>query len=365
MGVAAYVREVGNWSLYIEEEPVDTLPDLSTWRGDGMLISFTNRRVVEAVQELDIPLVGIEGGLGCYDPASKIPYFATDNAATGRLAAEHLIEQGFPRLAYYGIPASRLHLWSPEREKAFAERTQEAGIPCSVYAGRCGRARKWTELQRELAGWLESLDKPIGLMAANDARARHVLEACRSVGLRVPEDVAVVGVDNDEILCELTIPPLSSIELDSGSLGYRAASMLDHLMDGKKERTLRHLVEPKGVVARRSTSTLAIADPDVAAAVAHIRQHACNPLRVRDVLAVVGVARTTLEPRFKAIMGRTIHGEIQRVQIEEARRLIAATELPLKQVAATVGFADVHYLTTVFRQHTGWTPAEYRKHARL
>ena len=303
--------------------------------------------------------------LGWYDPASKIPYFATDNAATGRLAAEHFIEQGFARLAYYGIAASRVNSWSPQRAKAFQQRARQSGIPCSIYAGRYGAARKWTQLQGELRDWLESLEKPVGVMAANDARARHVLEACRTAGLRVPEDVAVLGVDNDEILCELTVPPLSSIELGARSLGYRAAALLDRLMGGRPVRRLRRLVEPKGVVVRRSTSILAIADPDVATAVAHIRSHACDPILVGDVLEAVGVARSTLEPRFKTIMGRTIHGEIQRVQIEQVRRLIATTDLPLKQVATMAGFAHVHYMTTMFREHTGWTPAEYRKHARL
>jgi LacI family transcriptional regulator len=365
LGVASYVHEVGNWSLYVEEEPLDKLPDLRTWHGDGMLMTFVNRSVGEAVAGLKIPMVGIEGGFGWYDPASKIPYFATDNAAVGRLGAEHLIEQGFRRLAYCGFPFSRLNSWSLERANGFQQRARKSDVYCSLFTSRYGSARKWPELQEELVVWLKSLEKPVGILAANDVRARHLLEACRTAGLRVPEDVAVLGVDNDEVMCELTIPPLSSIEQGARSLGYQAAALLDSRMGGKQMRTLRHLVEPKGVVMRRSTNILAIDDPEVATAVTFIRDHACDPILVRDVLAAIGVSRSTLDPRFKAVIGRTIHAEIQRVQIEQARRLIATTELPLKQIATMAGFSNVHYMTTIFHEHTGWTPAEYRKHARL
>jgi LacI family transcriptional regulator len=276
-----------------------------------------------------------------------------------------LIEQGFLRLAYCGFPLSRLNPWSLERAKSFQQRARQSGVHCSLFTSRSGSARKWHKLQQELTAWLESLEKPVGVMAANDVRARHVLEACRTIGLRVPEDVAVLGVDNDEVMCELTIPPLSSIEQGARSLGYQAAALLDRRMSGKQVRTLRHLVAPKGIVSRHSTNILAIDDDEVASAVTYIREHACDSILVRDVLAAVGVSRSTLESRFKTIIGRSIHGEIQRVQIEQARRLIATTELPLKQVATMAGFANVYYMTTIFHEHTGWTPAEYRKHARL
>ena len=223
-------------------------------------------------------------------------------------------------MAYCGFPPGRLTPWSAERAEAFQSHAQEAGFPCSVYTTRQDTVRKWADLQEELTAWLKSLETPVGLMAANDARARHVLEACRAIGRRVPEDVAVLGVDNDEVMCELTTPPLSSIEQGARSLGYQAAAVLDSLMNGKRVHTMRHLVEPKGIVTRRSTSALAIEDPDVAAAVAYIRNHACDPILVRNVVIAASVSRSTLEQRFKALMGRTIHCEIQRVQIEHRAR---------------------------------------------
>ena len=271
-GVAGYVQQHGNWSLYVEEDPLHKLPDFRTWRDGGVIANFDGRKVAEAIGRLKLPVVGVGGGYGWYDPATRIPYFVPDSNAIARLAAEHLLDQGFRRLAYYGFLRTRINRWSEERAQAFKQRAHEAGVPCTMYAGHHGRARQWTDLQRELAQWLESLEKPVGLMACNDARARHVLEACRSVGLRVPDDVAVVGVDNDEMICELTRPPLSSVEQGARRLGYRAAAMLDRLMSGGRPRQLKYRVEPVGVVTRRSTDALAVEDEDVADAVRFIRR---------------------------------------------------------------------------------------------
>lgn len=363
LGIGAYVREAGNWSLYLEDQPAEQIPDLASWRGDGVILSFVNRKAVKAVSELNLPMVGIEGGAGWYDPASSIPYFSSDNRAIGRMGADHLLEQGFSRLAFCGYARTRMTEWSSERAEAFQQRAEEAGVACSIYKSRFASARKWSAFQENLAAWLKTLVAPVGLMAANDGRARHVLEACRAVGLSVPEDVAVLGVDNDEVMCELTTPPLSSIEPGTGRLGYQAAALLDRLMRGRRTTTLYRFVEPKTVVRRRSTNILAIDDSEVAAAIAYIRERACEPVSVSDVVAAVQISRSTLEARFKTAMNRTIHAEIQRVQIDRARQLIATTDMPLKQVAKLAGFAHVHYMTTVFRRHTGWTPAEYRRHA--
>lgn len=364
-GVGAYRREVGNWSLYLEDELMARLPDLRQWRGDGVLVTYKYRKVVDALSRLGVPIVGIEGGSEWSEVAPRIPYFATDNRAVGRLGAEHLMDQGFRRLAYCGLPPTQRTSWSEGRAVAFEQRARQAKCPCSVFTGRYAMAQRWTELEQELVEWLQSLETPVGVMAANDARARHVLEACCTAGLRVPEDVAVLGVSNDEVVCELTNPSLSSIEQGARALGYQAAVMLDRMMDGKKPRGLRHLVKPAEVIMRHSTNILAIKDPDVAAAMAFIRDHACDPISVSEVIAAGHMSRSTLVARFKALMGRTIHTEIQRVQVETARRMIATSELPLKQVAAMAGFVHVNYMTTVFREHTGWTPAEYRKHAQL
>ncbi len=360
-GVAQYVKERGNWSLYVEEDPLQKLPDLRRWRGSGIIANFDDRKVAAAVRGLKAPVVGVGGGYGWYDPATRIPYFASGDEAIARLAAQHLIDRGFRRLAFYGYPRTRIIRWSEERAKAFQQWAGEAGIPCSIYTGRHGTARKWTELQRGLIAWVRSLEKPVGLMACNDVRARHVLEACHAIGVRVPEDVALIGVDNDEMICDLTDPPLSSVEQGARRMGYQAAALLDRLMGGWKTSRVRFVVEPEGVVARRSTDILAIEDPDVATAVRFIRKHACERILVGDVVKQVGVSRSTLKNRFKAALGRSLHAEIQHVQLERAKQLIADTDLPLKQVALQAGFQYIQYLTRLFRKCVGQTPAQFRR----
>lgn len=359
-GVAHYMHEVGNWSLYAEEDPIQKLPDLSAWQGDGLIVDFDDRKVAGALRDVKIPVVGIGGGYGWYDPGSKIPYFVTDNATIARIAADHLLDCGLSRFAYCGFPRTRVNGWSSERAEAFRSRVAEPGYPCSVYVGSHATARRWRDMQRGLVQWLESLEYPLGLMACNDARARHVLEACRTLGLRVPDEVAVIGVDNDEIMCELTRPPLSSVEQGTFQMGYEAAALLDYLMKNRRARQLQYLIPPEGLVARHSTDVLAVDDPDMATALRYIRQNACEGIQLRDVLDQVAVSCSTLEKRFRTVLGRTIHAEIQRVQIERVKRLLDTTSLSIQQVARRTGFSYVQYMTTVFRRTTGNTPAEYR-----
>jgi LacI family transcriptional regulator len=187
---------------------------------------------------------------------------------------------------------------------------------------------------------------------------------CRRLDLLVPEDVAIIGVDNDELMCELTNPPLSSVEQGSRRIGFEAAALLDQLMAGQKPTQLRFTVEPEGIVARQSSDTLAIEDVEVAAALRFIRKNACEGIQVPDVVRSLAISRSAIEMRFKAVTGRTIHSEIQRVQIERARQLVTTTDLSLKQVAVEAGFRYLQHMTTLFRLHLGQTPSEYRKHSR-
>ena len=363
-GVAAYARDAGNWSLYVEQVAL-YMPDLRTWPGTGVIADLEEPRVAAATRGVKIPLVQV-GGVCASSSSPRISaHFETDDEAIARLAAEHLADRGFARLAYFGLPRSRQNPWSEIRARAFKKWAGQAGLPCAVYTGRYSTNRKWAELQRDLSAWLASLEKPVGLMACNDARALHVLEACRTIGARVPDDVAVIGVDNDEIMCQFSNPPLTSIEQGGRQIGYQAAAMLDRLMAGKRAPRSTIFVEPEGVLTRRSTDTLAIEDPMVAAAVRFIREHGCDGIRVEDVARAVRVSRWTLQPRFKAAMRRTVHAEIRRVQIERAEKLVSATDMPLKQIAVRTGFKHVQYMTTLFRRHLGETPAEYRRRRRV
>jgi LacI family transcriptional regulator len=374
-GVATYAHEKGSWDLqvvqdplenlpYLEQDPLESVLDLRWFHADGIIAAFLSRKAAKRIIALKCPTVGIEVEHGWADPSWNIPYFATDNEAIGRLAAEEFIKRGLPRLAFCGIPQTRLTAWSAMRQAAFVQCAETAGLPCAVFTGESVRSGRRTTLHRQLSSWLAALEKPVGLFACYDVRARHVLAACRSLGILVPEEVAVIGVDNDELMCELTNPPLSSIEQGARGIGYQAALLLDQWMAGEKPPRLKHTVTPEGIVTRRSSDTLAIADDVVAAAVRFIHEKACTGIRVYEVVRAVAVARSALERRFKNVMGRTIHDEIQRLQVERARQLIAATNLPLKDVAKEAGFAYIQYMTTVFRRQIGQTPGEYRRRTR-
>lgn len=358
-GVADYVREAGNWRLYVEEGPQDRLPDFRVWKGDGILSTIENSHIRESLSSLSIPVVVLER-IGLEDWSPQIPSVGTNNRAIGELGAKYLLDLGFQQLAFCGYPKSKLSGWSVARAKAFADTAREAGCPCSLYTGRYHFTKKWAEMLRDIGAWLEKLPKPLGLMAGNDARARHVMEACRTVGLRVPEDVAVIGVDNDEILCEVTQPKLTSIEQGSRRIGYLAAAMLDRMMAGKKPKKRAAIVAPEGIVARQSTEVLAIDEPDVAAAVRYVRENACQGMQIEDLVRHVGLSRSSLENKFKDRLGRTIHAEIRRVQLEKAKELVLHSELSLKQIAARSGFTHIQHMTNVFRETLGCPPGEYR-----
>jgi LacI family transcriptional regulator len=361
-GVAAYVRDVDDWSIYIEEGYSQRMPDLRRWAGDGIIANLDDLAVVKALRRLNIPIVGIGGG---YNPAMRIPYFVSNETAIARMAAEHLIERGFTQLAFCGFPRTRTNLWSQARAEAFRSHVAGAGLLCHVFTGRHRTARDWDGLQKEMGNWLSRLPKPLGLMACDDVRARHVLEACHRLGFRVPDDVAVIGVDNNDMLCELSMPPLSSVEQGLRRMGYQAAALLDRLMAGKRITKMQYTVDPDAVITRGSTDSYAVDDATMAVAARFVRDHACDRLCVSDVARAAQMSRSSLERKFQNVFGRSVHAEIQRVRIERVRQLAITTDLPLKRIALQSGFRHVTYMTTLFRQCFDCTPAKYRQRFRL
>jgi len=251
------------------------------------------------------------------------------------------------------------------RADSFEQCLAEQGVPCSrLHLGRPGRGDYWEREWTTIITWLRRLPKPVGVMACNDDTGLLVLDACRRAGILVPDEVAVVGVGNDECLCELGQPSLSSVDLDPQRIGYEAAHMLDMLMAGRTLLDPYVLAPPRGVIARASTDVLATADQGVVRAVRFIREHACGPIRVTDVLKHARMSRASLEPRLKRTLGRTIHQEIERVRVARVRELLASSAAPLKQIASQAGFRYPEYMMRVFRQATGQTPGQYRRAAR-
>jgi LacI family transcriptional regulator len=216
----------------------------------------------------------------------------------------------------------------------------------------------------DLRRWLRELPKPVGIMACYDIRGQQVLDACRSAGLAVPAEVAVIGVDNDELLCDLASPPLTSVVPNAHRTGYEAAGLLDRLMAGKRVAAAPTLIAPLGVAARQSTDVLAVDDREVARAVQFIREHACDGINVGDVLRVVPLSRRVLEMRFQRLLGRTPREEILQARLGRVKQLLGETDLPLYLIAERTGFEHVEYLSVVFRREAGTTPSAFRAAAR-
>ncbi|MEO2169691.1 MAG: substrate-binding domain-containing protein, partial [bacterium] len=297
-GIARFVRAAPDWQIYVESDPELRVPDLRRWRGDGILANLDDAELAALLAASKIPLVGIGGAATAADLTVPVPYVATDNVAIGRLAAEHLLERGFRSFAYLGARHSPRTPWSRVRQEAFTARVERVGAICSTHIGRHA-PRNWEAMQRDLTTWLRSLPRPVGIMACNDARAHHLLEACRRLEIAVPDAIAVIGTDDDELLCELAKPQLSSVHQGAERIGEAAAAMLDGLMQGRSPEPLFTMMPPRGISTRASTDIVAHSNPQIAHAVAFIRDHLADRLRVRSVARHVAMSRSSLDERFR------------------------------------------------------------------
>jgi LacI family transcriptional regulator len=331
---------------------------LGTWAGDG-IISRLSPRQTRRLRATGIPTVDLND----QGPGPCRPHICGDHRAEGAMAAEHLLERGFTSFAFFGYPQ---FAWSRECRSGFTAALQAAGHGCAHY--RRAQRVSWGHQQpswevevEEVARWIHSLPKPLGLMACNDFRGIQALDACRRAGIAVPEEVAVIGVDNEELVCKLAYPPLSSVVPNARRIGYEAAALLDRLMRGEPEPATPLAIPPLEVITRLSTDVNAIADPDVATAMRFIREHACEGIGVDDVLAQVPVSRSVLQRRFRSLLGRSIHAVIAAVRLQRAKQLLVETDLSLTVIAKRTGFSHVEYLCSAFRQAVGLPPGAYRR----
>jgi LacI family transcriptional regulator len=361
-GVAAYLHHSGNYNVYIERNALkdQRLPSLRSWDGDGIIANFDHPTVARAVTLSKLPAVAFGSGHGWYVRGSPIPYFSTNHSMVASMAADHLLARGLRHFGYCGYVRNAINGWSDEREKSFVKCLDERGFSCHVYRPRHKTVQPWISLQNSLGKWLTRLQKPVGVMAANDDRAHHVLEACRTVGLRVPDDVAVIGVNNDELLCLLTSPSLTSIEQGAKQMGYEAAGLLERLICGKELKRRRFVFDPMAIITRQSTDVFAVDDSSVAKAMKFIQEHAFEGIKVPNVVTEAAISRSGLEMRFVKATGYTIHAAIRKVQLDRARLLISNTNLPVKQIATNVGFRSVQHMTRLFGEAFHQSPGKYR-----
>jgi LacI family transcriptional regulator len=366
-GIIRYARLHGPWSFYITPSDFEqALPKMKLWGGSGIIARVETLETAEAIVAAGIPavLVGADQRV-----AAEVPQLAgmsevwADSEGAARMAAEHLLERGFEYFAYVGLPE---RIWSQRREEAFCTVIRQSGFEPYIYRPpRSKKDREWVREQLFLANWIKELPKPAGLMACNDDTGRGVLEACRLAGVHVPEEVAVIGVDNDELFCELADPPLSSVALNAEHGGYRTAQILDQLMKHKLRAPQRLLVEPTHVVTRRSTDVTAFSGREVGAALGFIHRNRARDFTVNDVAAATGLSRRNLEVKFRKAVGKTIHEEIQRIRLDHAKRMLRETDLPIAQIAESSGYNSPSYLTQVFGKEIGVTPAKYRSQVRI
>ena len=337
------------------------LPDLRGLGATGFIGRIQTEAVARTVLASGVPAIAMdlsEEQLAPQSPLAQVPEIRPDSGKAGRMAAEHLLERGFRNFGFCGYPGRN---WSQGREEGFVGRLAEAGRACDVYRPRRKLgSQPWHREQPAVIAWLRALPKPVGVMTCNDVRGRQVIEACAVDKIHVPDEVAVVGVDEDRLLCELSNPPLSSVALGAEQGGFQAAEMLDRMMSGEATSRQTILVEPLWVVARRSTEVIAVEDRYVAHALRFIRDHGREPIGVGEVVRQSELSRRALEIRFQRQMGRSIREEIQRVRLAWTRQLLVETSLPAWKIAGAVGFGSVSYLSKVFHRASGVTLARYR-----
>jgi len=360
-GATNYANLQRKWLLFKDMEMVlanrAELPPL-----DAVIFAGSAMKMVDAAMRQCEGRVVVCSGGG--DPTIS-PVVAVDAVSVGRAAAEHLLECRLEHFGFYGhFPDYSV---SKARLTGFEEVLKQAGFSCHLCPARptSSAERASHEHRPEVIQWLRELPKPVGVLGFDDTHAHDLAEACLEAGIDVPNQVAIVGINNDHLLCESAWPPLSSVDADFSRLGYLAAGLIERLLAGEvlpdEERLV--LLQPQSVVQRQSTNTLAIDDPDLAAALRFIREHACAPCSINDVLRAVPVGRRWLERQFAARLGRSPHDEILRVRIEAAERLLRKSEFKVLDIAGRCGFRDLRSFYRTFTQLTGSTPAAYRQAA--
>ncbi len=366
-GITDYARRHAKWTFITSfpsvigaDQPGLLVRSLKDWPGDGVMALIATEADARAARELGLPVVNMTGVVR----DAGLPRVMADQQTIGRLAAEHLLDRGLGRFAFYGF---REVWYSKLRCQAFVRRVEQAGGQCSVYeqTARVNPRQPWHHYPAGLDRWLETLKPPVGLMAVHDYRARVVVDECDRLGLRVPDDVVLIGADNNQIVCEFCQPPLTSISRNDYQIGYQAAALLDRLMAGEQPPEQDILIPPGEVVARRSTDLVAFDDPHVTTAVRYVRRHVAEPFGVEALLKLVPVSRRQLEKRFKQFLGRTPHEYICHVRVGRAKQLLAGPEkMKIKDVAVACGFPDTQRFRIVFRRLVGTTPIDYRRSRR-
>lgn len=355
IGIARYSKINGPWSFY--KEPLDlksSIPHLTSWKPDGIIMR--DSLITNELLSLKKPTI-----LAIHDSSYPVglPVIKTDSPAIAKLASSHLIEKGLKNLAFFGFEN---YDWVKERKFYFSSFNSEAGFNTHIYVPqKKNNKNEWENELEEVSNWIISLPKPVGIFSCNDDHGQRILEVCKLVRLNVPEDVAVIGVDNDPMICEISDPPLTSIALNVEAAGYEAAKLMDDMLNKKKNLDKRIMVSPSHIVQRQSTDILAVDDTFVSQAIQFIKKNAKNKILVKDVVKASGTNRRSLEKRFKNIIHRSIYEEIQNVRVELIAKLLIETDLHISQITRLFNFTDAEHISRYFKGEKGIGLREFRK----
>jgi LacI family transcriptional regulator len=372
-GVANYSRLHGPWSFFRDfPEPNFYLePGFYSETGNSISPKKKNKRA-KRFEKLDIDgiitrdpraitgksapsIAAVHLKLGLNDVPSIIP----NNKMIGKMAAEHFLDRGFREFAFCGFENV---YWSDQRFLCFSKFLRERGYEVSRYVPESNKRFRFREDELpSLANWLNTLAANTGLLVCNDNRAQQVMDACRVGDIRVPQDIAVLSIDNDELVCDLADPPISSIELNAEQAGYEAAETLDRMMNGERFENYRIEVKPVRVVTRRSSDILSISDPDVLDALYYIRNNSKRAVSVDDVVEEVAVSRRVLERKFRNILSRSILDEIRLARAREIQVLLTTTNMSIMQIAAELDFSTSKQICRLFKKEYKISPMSYRK----
>lgn len=361
-GIARYALENGPWSIQFEERGLDSSPPewLREWQGDGIISRTVNLRLAKLLWQTKLPLIELFGGIKIGQPQVR-----TDTYIGGQMVVEHFLNCGLRRFAHFSYEDT---WWIKQQRNGFCRAVEEKGYHCHVYQAPAtdNTIPAWHERYRSrVIKWLLSLPRPIGIYAAVDLHAARLLDICQEINIAVPEEVAVVGVGNDPVICETVYPMLSSLDLDPRRVGYEAAKLLNQKMAGTLRTNDTLYIPPSHVAVRQSTDVTVIDDADMVQALRFIREFACTGIDVNRVAEEVGLSRRVLERRFHQYLGRTPKEEIMRIRIEHTKMLLARTDKTIKNILLKSGFHSLSYFTMAFRREVGMTPNAYRQMRRL
>lgn len=361
-GIKRYAEQAGGWVFGMAARTDDLPRMIRTFRPAGVLAFSYSTEGPHRLRKLGVPVVLFSNN----DTSLDLPMAGIDDLAVGRMGAEYFLERGYRNLAFVGCPS---FAYSNQREQGFEQTLKD--VPGVTYrcfhdpqAPDAASIWAWTSEPR-VQRWLTSLPLPAAILAANDAIALRLAELCRQLDLRVPEEIAILGVDDDDLFCTLAQPPLSSIRTPLERVGYESARLLDRLMHGGEPPKKPILLPPVGVVTRRSSDLLAINDPDLAMAIRYIHDNAHRPFNIKQALDQLPMSRRLLERKCKAVLGRTPLEELMRVRLQRVRNLLISTDLPMPAIAQRCGFSSAKQLSMTFRQQLKTTPTAYRQQHRI